>query len=137
MMTSTSRQVDNSYTTIGESVVGTKGKSNCCNLITGLTPWRWPTSSKFRNPFEQEHADAIQSIFDGTPLNEAKQVAESTLTAIMGREAAYSGQAVDWDSAMESELDLSPKKYEFGELPVAPVAIPRQISFSHVNIGSA
>jgi predicted dehydrogenase len=129
MMTSTSRQVDNSYTTIGESVVGTKGKSNCCSLITvtGGTPWRW--KDKFRNPYEQEHADAIQSIFDGKPLNEAKQVAESTLTAIMGREAAYSGQAVDWDSAMESELDLSPKKYEFGELPVAPVAIPGKYRF--------
>jgi hypothetical protein len=51
------------------------------------------------------------------------------MTAIMGREAAYSGQAVDWDSAMESNLDLSPKKYELGDLPVPPVAIPGKYRF--------
>jgi hypothetical protein len=51
-------------------------------------------------------------------------VAESTLTAIMGRMAAYTGKVVTWDQAMNSTLDLSPVKYEMGPLPTGEVAVP-------------
>ena len=67
----------------------------------------------------------IKSIRDGTPLNECKQVAESTLTAIMGRMSAYTGKLVTWEQAMKSEIDTFPKsELAMGEMPVAPVAIP-------------
>ena len=72
----------------------------------------------------QEHKDLIQSIRDGKPLNESEQIAHSTLTAIMGREAAYTGQVIKWDEFLKSTLDLSPAKYEFGPLPEAPQAMP-------------
>ena len=73
----------------------------------------------------QEHKDLIQSIKAGEPLNEGRQVAESTMTAIMGRMSAYTGQEVTWDFAMnESKLDLMPAKLEFGDLEVPEVAIP-------------
>jgi len=52
------------------------------------------------------------------------QIAESTMTAIMGRMAAYSGQEVTWEQAMASEDRLMPESIEFGERPVAPVALP-------------
>jgi hypothetical protein len=42
----------------------------------------------------------------------------------MGRLSAYTGQEVSWDQAMSSKLDLTPGKFEFGDLPVPPVAIP-------------
>jgi hypothetical protein len=57
-------------------------------------------------------------------MNESRRIAESTLTAIMGRLAAYTGKAVTWDKAMASTLDLSPKTYEFGPLPIGDVAMP-------------
>ena len=57
-------------------------------------------------------------------LNEARTVANSTLTAIMGRMAAYTGQEVTWEQAMKSTLDLAPPAYELGSLPVPPVAMP-------------
>jgi myo-inositol 2-dehydrogenase/D-chiro-inositol 1-dehydrogenase len=77
------------------------------------------------NPYVQEHADLIASIRKGEPLNEGKRVAESTLTAIMGRMSAYTGRALSWDWVMNSsKLDLSPPRYEFGDLAVAPVAVP-------------
>jgi predicted dehydrogenase len=58
-------------------------------------------------------------------LNEGKRIAESSLTAIMGRMSAYTGRALKWDWAMNaSKLDLSPPKYEFGDLEMRPVAIP-------------
>lgn len=46
-------------------------------------------------------------------------------SAIMGRMSAYTGRALKWDWVMKaSKLDLTPPRYEFGDLPVAPVAVP-------------
>jgi predicted dehydrogenase len=84
--------------------------------------WRYREPNN--NPYHQEHAELIASIRESRPLNEARQVAESTLTAIMGRETAYSGKAIDWDDALQSKQDLSPAKLELGPLPTPPVAMP-------------
>ena len=55
------------------------------------------------DPYLQEHTDLIESIRKGEPLNELKTVAESTLTAIMGRESAYTGKVVTWDDIAQRE----------------------------------
>ena len=88
-----------------------------------------PTSWRFignnGNPYVLEHVDLLASVRgDGPYLNEARRVAESTLTAIMGRMSAYTGKAVTWEQALNSKLDLSPPSYEFGDLPVRPVPQP-------------
>jgi hypothetical protein len=47
------------------------------------------------------------------------------MTAILGRMSAYTGRAMKWDWAIKSsKLDLTPPRYELGDLPVGPVAIP-------------
>ena len=62
---------------------------------------------------------------NGRPLNEGKRIAESTLTAIMGRMSAYTGREISWKWAMNaSKLDLTPPYFDMTELSVAPVAIP-------------
>jgi myo-inositol 2-dehydrogenase/D-chiro-inositol 1-dehydrogenase len=67
----------------------------------------------------------IKSIRSGEPLNEGRNVALSTMTAILGRMSTYTGRELTWDWAMnDSKLDLSPPKYTFGELPIRPVAMP-------------
>jgi hypothetical protein len=67
----------------------------------------------------------IDSIRNSKALNEGEQIAESTLTAIMGRMSAYTGKTLDWNWALEdSNLDLSPAKMEFGTMERRPVAIP-------------
>jgi len=77
------------------------------------------------SPYVLEHVDLIDSISNNKGLNEAKRVAESTLSAIMGRMSAYTGQAVTWEQALNSKLDLAPESgYEFTDLSVRPVAIP-------------
>ena len=65
----------------------------------------------------QEHTDLIASIRAGKPYNELKQIAESTLTAIMGREAAYTGQEITWDDMLNADQDLTPPQVAFGPLP--------------------
>ncbi len=122
------RQMENCSDMIQEVVVGTKGSATC-NVFTIKGENKWRYSGKFANPYDQEHVDLVNSIRAGKPLNEARQIAESNLAAIMARESAYSGQIIDWDSAMESKLNLAPPKYEFGPLPVPPVAMPGKYQF--------
>src|SRR5205814_9029649 len=120
-----SRQIPECYGRIGEEIVGTKGKAIPEKGITeGPNKWKFDPGEKSVNPYEQEHKDLVESIRAGKPLNEGKQTAESALTAIMGRMSAYSGKVVTLKAAMESPLDLFPKKLEFGPLPVPPVALP-------------
>ncbi len=77
------------------------------------------------DPCLKQHADQIEAIRRDQRLNEGRRIAESTLTSIMGRMSAYTGRALKWDWAMNaSKLDLTPPSYEFGELPMPPVAIP-------------
>ena len=72
----------------------------------------------------QEHTDLIASIRAGKPLNELKQVAGSTLTAVAGRTAAYTGKVVTFEQLVADDENLAPSKLTFGPMPVPPVAIP-------------
>ena len=92
--------------------------------ITGAKPWKF--EAKDNAPYVQEHTDFIASLRAGSPLNELKNVAESTMTAIMGRMAAYTGQPVSWDQALNSSETLMPANLTFGPMQVPPVAIPGQ-----------
>jgi hypothetical protein len=58
-------------------------------------------------------------------------VAESTLTCIMARESAYSGQEITWEQAMNSTLDLQPKKFGYDEkMDVPPLPQPGVYKFA-------
>jgi myo-inositol 2-dehydrogenase / D-chiro-inositol 1-dehydrogenase len=120
------RQTKGCNDRVEERIVGTKGvawSTSSATKITGASPWTFEAEET--NPYVQEHIDLIASIRKGAPLNEGRQVAESTLCAIMGRMSAYTGRALSWDWAMNtSKLDLSPAKYELGPNPVDAVAIP-------------
>lgn len=107
-------------------VIGTKGLAYMHEgdfIIEGAKPFKYDGPSP--SPVIKQHADQIAAIRQGKHLNEGKRIAESTLTCIMGRMSAYTGRALKWDWAMKaSKLDLSPPKYEFGDLPMRPVAVP-------------
>jgi len=119
-------QIEGSTSQVAERVVGTKGvtyTTRALGYIEGQKPYKY--QGETISGFVKEHADLIQSIREGKPINESRQVAESTMTLIIGRMSAYTGRALKWDWAMNaSKLDLTPPKYEFGDLPVRPVAIP-------------
>ena len=126
-MFSQCRQMNGCEGKVEEAVVGTKGTSNCKDWIRGADK---QLVYRFRerdvNPYQQEHQDLIDSIRAGKPLNEARTVAESTLTGIMGRESAYSGRSVEWDEILNSTKRLGPDSYAMGDLPFPEIAIPGQ-----------
>ena len=92
------RQINGGYTRISEFFTGTLGTTwGTGNSIRGFPKKvTIPKIECVSNPYVQEHIDLIKSIIDGKPLNEANNVAESTLTAIMGRISAYTGKPVRW-----------------------------------------
>ncbi len=69
------------------------------------------------NPYQQEHDDLFASIRSGNPINEAEYGATSTMSAILGRMATYSGKVVTWEDATTSNIDLSPSEYAWNATP--------------------
>jgi len=120
------RHTPKSATRIAERVVGTKGSSDCTNYIKGEKPFDYKGPNP--NPYVVEHTDLINSIRSGNPLNEGEQVALSTMTAIGGRMAAYTGREVSWKWLMEgSKLDIFPKNPTPGPGLFTPVPIPGSV----------
>jgi predicted dehydrogenase len=115
------RQIDGCTNRVAEQIIGTKGQSNANTQIKGEAAWRF--SGERPNPYVQEHVRLYKNIAESTGFNEAVQVAESTLTAIMGRMSAYSGTEVTWDQALNSKVRLMPDELA-GKVAVPPVAIP-------------
>ncbi|MFO7669780.1 MAG: Gfo/Idh/MocA family oxidoreductase [Bacteroidales bacterium] len=109
-----------------ERVAGTRGSAHLFGnngIIKGSAPWQFEGDQP--DPSVLQFTEMIDSIRKGNPINEGRQIAESTLTALMGRMSAYAGKEVEWDWAMnDSTLDLSPKKMEFGDMPEMPVQMP-------------
>lgn len=113
---------------ISALVLGSKGRARLAEGKKGLnihagTDWTYTGPS---NDFYQtEHDQLFASIRGGKPLNHGNYMAKSTLLAIMGRMAAYTGQLVTWEKALTSQEDLSPPEYRWDiRLPDPPVAIP-------------
>ncbi|MFH1719514.1 MAG: hypothetical protein ABIF19_19355 [Planctomycetota bacterium] len=112
-----------------ERLVGTKGQIYTDQAVGYIKDLKGNTTYKYEgpneNPYYEEHRALISSIREGKGLNEAQNVAESTMCAVIGRMSAYTGRALKWDWAMNaSKLDLRPPRYEFGDLPLEPVAVP-------------
>jgi hypothetical protein len=68
--------------------------------------------------------EIFAGIRSGRPINNGEWLTKSTLMAILGRMATFTGQVITWEQPLNSKEDLTPPKYEFTSLPVPPVAMP-------------
>lgn len=113
------------WASVSNHAVGTEGKADLLDgreiySITGKRPWQMK-SEKGENPYQQEHNDWFDAIRKDIPYDESEYGAKSTLTAIMGRMAAYSGKIVEWDAALNSNFSLAP---DITSLQDAPPVVP-------------
>lgn len=120
---------------VSEMVVGTKGTIRTADKQYYLLGDKEIYSTeKDRNdisPYVQEHIDLVASIKAGKPLNELENVTISTMCSIMGREAAYTGQGLTWERAVNSKQDIVPKNLTMDmDLPVPPVPVPGKTRFA-------
>jgi predicted dehydrogenase len=139
-MISQCRDIPNCWDSCSEHIVGTKG---ICTIgeaqetkITGPNPWHYPVQigRGGPNPYQVEHDVLFESIRNGNPIDQSQYGAESTMTSILGRMAAHSGQVVTWEKAFNSDLRLAPadQKYAWDADPPVmpdengayPVAVP-------------
>ena len=115
-------------------VLGTRGRAELSERRKGLSirgvggDW-WYDGPK-NQMYQAEHDELFAGIRAGKPINNGEYMARSTLLAIMGRMAAYTGQEVTWEMAMNSKEDLTPARYDWdAPPPPSAVAIPGQTPF--------
>lgn len=117
------RQQDGCANDVSDYILGTKGRANVLrHRIQGETNWRYDGPDG--NMYQIEHNELFASIRSGQPINDGVSMTQSSLLAVMGRMAAYTGQSVTWDQALDSEERLGPSEYDWSSLEVAPVALP-------------
>ncbi|MFW5872960.1 MAG: gfo/Idh/MocA family oxidoreductase, partial [bacterium] len=115
---------------VGEIIFGADGYTNCQNKIFDYDDnimWEYeyplgedgkPTNSLAISPYDQEMINFVTAIRTNNPVNQAEQLAYSTLTGIMGRESAYTGKDMSWEETMNSDLRLGPKQYDWGPVDI-------------------
>lgn len=115
------RQTPGCWTSFSQHAHGTKGTAHMEGhgetelLIQGESPQRW---KRGKDGHQVEHDDFFAALHAGRPYNEVDATAASTMTAILGRMATYSGKFVTWDDAMNSNLDLTPKNLAWNAEPL-------------------
>ncbi|MDQ6632912.1 MAG: Gfo/Idh/MocA family oxidoreductase [Verrucomicrobiota bacterium] len=122
-MFSQCRQIPECWNSVSEHAQGTKGTCDVsAQKITGEKAWRYkPADGETNDGWQLEHFPFFKAIRNNEDYNEAERGAFSTLTAIMGRMATYSGKIIEWNEALNSKLDLMPKSFSWD---AAPLVLP-------------
>jgi myo-inositol 2-dehydrogenase / D-chiro-inositol 1-dehydrogenase len=126
----TCRQIDNCTDDNSDYVYGTKGAAHVTGFakihklmdLAGAETWKYTGEST--DMYQNEHNQLFASIRSGQPINDGERGGHSTLMAIMGRLAAYTGKTVTWEQALNSKEDLIPANLALGPMPTPEIAIP-------------
>jgi predicted dehydrogenase len=126
------RQIPGAATDVSNVVYGSKGECHIGAANAGSRIFDpagkevWEMKGSIADAYKQEHKDLVDSIRAGKPIVELRQMADSSLVAVMGRMAAYTGQKVSWKFLTEeSQLDLFPKDLTWtSTLPQQSPAVP-------------
>lgn len=105
-MFSQGRHLANAWNIVDEFAHGSKGTSKPSGSIEGANPWKF--EGKRLGGHQQEQHDLIEALMRGEIYNEGEYGAKSTFTAILGREACYSGKVIKWEELMANGKELCP-----------------------------
>jgi predicted dehydrogenase len=123
---SNTRQQAGCYNNISTIFVGENGHADVSerrSTISGPDSWRYEGTHK--NMYQVEHDELFASIRNGKPINNGDYMAYSTLLAIMGRMATYTGKQVTWEQALNSSEALVPDGYTWeSNPPKTEIALP-------------
>jgi predicted dehydrogenase len=120
---SLTRQMEKCYPQTEDIVLGTKGHAQVIKheITAGGETWRYRGEKP--SMYDVEHVELFKSIKEGNPINNGQYMSYSTMLAIMGRMATYTGQRITWEEAINSKLDLTPKSYDWGPVELPPEAL--------------
>ncbi len=124
---SNTRQINGCKSDISIDILGSQGTARLTERRNGVrisSKGEWGYDGEEKNLYQVEHDELFASIRAGKPINNGEYMAKSSLLAIMGRMATYTGQEITWNMAWNSKEDLTPPRYEWGELETPEVAVP-------------
>lgn len=122
VLNSQCRHIKGTYSKVDEQLIGTKGTIFCgdANIRDrkGNVTYQFD-KAKENNPYQTEHDELFAAIAKGEyKFADTENGAKSTMTAILGRMATYSGEVVDWDKALNSGLSIMPTSFDFDAIPL-------------------
>lgn len=125
------RQMQDCANDVDDYVIGSKGRAALLrNTIEPAEGAAWRYRGPRPSMYDVEHKELFAGIRAGKILNNGEYMTASTLMAIMGREACYTGASLTADQVLNSPTRLGPEKYEWGAIPVPTVAMPGQTKFA-------
>lgn len=122
------RQQDGCASKNSVEIIGSDGTAfyqGNVHRISGKNNWEYQGEKK--DMYQVQHNELFASIRAGKPMNDGEMMANSTMLGIMARMAAYSGQNITWEQAINSSQVLGPDFYQYSwdlKWPVPPPAIP-------------
>ena len=121
ILNSQCRHIPGTMSKVDEMLIGTKGKILCGDASikdhTGKVLFQFDSKTE-NNPYQTEHDELFAALAKGEyKFADTENGAKSTMTAIMGRMATYSGQVMEWDKLLASGISLMPKKYDWNAPP--------------------
>ncbi len=122
-MFSQCRHIPNTWVQVSEHAHGTKGTidTNDRGARMNSSGKEWRYRDQKNAPYQTEHDDLFAAIRENRAYNEGENGALSTMTAIFGRMASYSGKPLEWDEAINSQISLLPESFAWD---AAPVTVP-------------
>lgn len=124
------RQQAGCYNEMSSFVMSEKGTAEVSEsrlVMSGDQSWKYDGPKN--NFYQTEHDELFAGIRSGNPINNGDYMAKSTLLAIMGRMATYTGKQITWEQAMNSQEDLTPENYEWGQIANPRIALPGVTQF--------
>lgn len=126
------RQISNCYSDNSDYLMGAKGigiiKGWDAPIIKGAESWKYRGAKN--DMYQTEHDELFASIRSATPINNGSWMATSTMAAILGRTAAYTGKEITWEEIMNSKDQLVPEGLTWtSKLPLPPMAVPGKTPF--------
>ncbi len=121
------RQMQGCMNDTEDYIVGTTGRAQVLrNVIEPSkgSSWTFQRTPDMPDMYDSEHQELFSAIRSGKTINNGKYMCHSTLAAIMGREACYTGQKITWDDLIKSNLKLGPDKLDWNVVPECEVAVP-------------
>jgi predicted dehydrogenase len=120
------RQQDGCQNDVTDHIYGTKGFMDVMGHkqydYAGNLVWRFKGNGG--NMYQIEHDEMFAALRAGKTINNGDYMAKSTLMAVMGRMAAYTGKTITWQQALNSKEDLTPASYDFGPMDMPKVPMP-------------
>lgn len=132
------RQQNKTQNDVSDHLYGTKGT---CHIVSANTSIegekKWRYDGPGCNMYQVEHDHLFKAIRDGVPINNGDYMTVSSLMAVLGREAAYTGQTITWDQLLNSKTVLAPIKdangqpvYKWAKCETPEVAMPGTTTFA-------